>query len=64
MKTDELIGLLARGAGAAPQGVVARRLGTAMALELVAPVVLLGARAGDLDQSRHDEPSVPHTSGA
>lgn len=40
MKTDELIGLLARGAGAAPRGVVAKRLGTAMALGLVAGLAI------------------------
>lgn len=40
MRTDELIGLLARGAGAAPRGVVRRRLGAAMALGLAAGVLL------------------------
>lgn len=38
MKTEELISLLARGAGAAPRGVVARRLGCAMSLGLAAGV--------------------------
>jgi len=40
MRTDELIGLLARGAGAAPRGVVGRRLGAAVALGLPAGVAI------------------------
>lgn len=40
MRTDELIGLLAQGAGAAPRGVVGRRIGMAMALGLLAGVAI------------------------
>lgn len=40
MKTDDLIQALARGAGPAPRGVVARRIGPVMLLGLVASVVL------------------------
>lgn len=40
MKTDELIGLLAQGAGAAPRGLVRRRIGTAMLLGLLAGVAI------------------------
>lgn len=40
MRTDELIGLLAQGAGAAPRGVVGRRLGAAMALGLLAGLAI------------------------
>lgn len=46
MKTDDLIGMLATGAGAAPRGLVARRLTSAVAMSLlasaVASVVALG----------------------
>ncbi len=40
MKTDELIGLLAQGAGAAPRGLVRRRIGTAVLLGLLAGVAI------------------------
>lgn len=46
MKTDELISLLAREAGPAPRGVVARRIGPAVALGIVASVVLAFAVLG------------------
>ena len=45
MRTDELIGLLAQGAGAAPRGVVGRRLGAAMLLGLLAGVAIAFALA-------------------
>lgn len=38
MRTDELIGLLAQGAGAAPRGVVRRRIAAALAFGLAAAV--------------------------
>lgn len=40
MKTDELIGLLAQGAGAAPRGLVRRRIGMAMMLGLLAGLAI------------------------
>jgi len=46
MKTDELIEMLARDAGPAPRGVVARRIGPAVVLGLVASVVLAFAVLG------------------
>ncbi len=46
MKTDELIAMLARDAGPAPRGVVARRIGPAMVLGIVASVVLAFAVLG------------------
>jgi hypothetical protein len=38
MRTDELIGLLAQGAGAAPRGLVGRRIGAALVFGLLAGV--------------------------
>ncbi|MGD9832094.1 MAG: NrsF family protein [Piscinibacter sp.] len=46
MKTDELIEMLSRDAGPAPRGVVARRVGPAVVLGLVASVVLAFAVLG------------------
>lgn len=46
MKTDDLIAMLARDAGPAPRGVVARRIGPAMVLGIVASVVLAFAVLG------------------
>ena len=40
MRTDDLIGMLARRAGPAPRGMVPRRLGLAMSLGLLAGIVL------------------------
>lgn len=41
MRTDELIGLLARGAGAAPRGLVERRIGTALAFGLLTSLAIV-----------------------
>lgn len=46
MKTDDLIAMLARDAGPAPRGVVARRIGPAMVLGVLASVLLAFAVLG------------------
>ena len=53
MRTDELIGLLAQGAGAAPRGVVGRRLGAAMLLGLLAGVAIAFAWLGFIPAERY-----------
>ena len=53
MRTDELIGLLAQGAGVAPRGVVGRRLGAAMLLGLLAGVAIAFAWLGFIPAERY-----------
>ena len=54
MKTDELIEMLARGAGPAPRAVVARRLAPAAALGLAASALLALALFGPVPAAMYD----------
>jgi hypothetical protein len=57
MKTDELIGLLAQGAGAVPRGVVARRLGPAIVLGLAASLALAFLGLGSVPAQTFEWPA-------
>ena len=57
MKTDELIDLLARGAGAAPRHVVARRLGWAVTLGLAVAVAMASGWPGFIPAALYAEPA-------
>lgn len=57
MRTDELIGLLAQGAGAAPRGVVGRRLGVALSLGLLAGVAIAFGWLGFIPAATYSYPA-------
>jgi hypothetical protein len=57
VKTDDLIGILARGAGPAPRAVAARRLAPAMAAGVLASAVLALAWLGIVPREMFDGPA-------